>query len=214
MLVKATRIAFEYHRKYRKDVFIDLNCFRRWGHNEMDDPTFTNPLIYKIINNRQTIPNMYRQQLEESEILKTEESEEIISKYRNYLEEASKKAEKYVPQATYFTDRWTGFQQAKPILTTWDTGVDVNLIKFVAKKSVDGKGKLKIHPTLLKNHIQTRIKKVDNGKYLDWSTAETAAFGTLMYQGYNVRLSGQDVGRGTFSQRHIMLIDQSTGGKS
>lgn len=211
MLVKATRIAFEYQRKYRKDVFIDLNCFRRWGHNEMDEPTFTNPLLYKIINNRQSIPDVYRQKLEKMEILKTEESEEIIRKYTNYLEEAFKKSDKYVPQATYFSGRWAGFQQAKPTLTTWETGVDVNLIKFVVKKSVERKENLKIHPTLIKSHIQTRIKKLDNGEYLDWSMAETAAFGTLMYQGFNVRLSGQDVGRGTFSQRHMMLVDQSTG---
>lgn len=213
MLVKATRIAFDYQRKFRKDVFVDLNCFRKWGHNEMDDPTFTNPLVYKIINNRKSVPDMYKEKLEECGILKKQESEEIISEYTKWLSESLKKVDKYVPQSTYFSGRWMGFQQAQENLTIWDTGINVDLIKHVVNKSVEVKKNFNIHPTLLKNHVQARIRKIASGEFLDWSTAEAAAFGTLIYQGYNVRISGQDVGRGTFSQRHAMLVDQSTGGE-
>lgn len=212
MVVRATRIAYEYQRKFRKDVFIDMNCFRRWGHNELDDPMFTNPLIYKIIQNRRSVPDLYREKLEESGVLTKEETEAIISKHTDFLSKALKQVDNYIPQPTYFTHRWQGFQQAQRSLTSWDTGVDVGLIKYIANKSVKLHDDLTIHPQLMKSHVQARLKKVAAGEHLDWSTAETAAFGSLLYQGYNVRISGQDVGRGTFSHRHAMIVDQSTGG--
>ncbi|XP_063972436.1 probable 2-oxoglutarate dehydrogenase E1 component DHKTD1 homolog, mitochondrial isoform X2 [Diachasmimorpha longicaudata] len=211
MVVRATRMAFAYQRKFRKDVFIDMNCFRRWGHNELDDPTFTNPIIYKLIHNRSSVPDLYKSQLEASGILTSSQSEEIISKHTNFLGNALKQVDNYIPQPSYFTHRWMGFQQAQTSLTSWDTGVDLELLKYVVSKSVQLQKDLDIHPQVLKNHVQGRLKKLESGDHLDWSTAETAAFGSLLYQGYNVRISGQDVGRGTFSQRHAMIVNQSTG---
>ncbi|KAF4523201.1 hypothetical protein B566_EDAN002460 [Ephemera danica] len=143
MLVKATRIAFQYQRTFRKDVFIDVNCFRRWGHNELDDPTFTNPKLYKLIHSM------------------------------NYLKQ-----------------QWSSMVLAQPVVSTWNTGA--------------------VHPHLLKMHIQPRIQKLNAGVGLDWATAEALAMGSLLHQGFNIRISGQDVGRGTFSQRHVMLVNQDT----
>ncbi|XP_008552671.1 probable 2-oxoglutarate dehydrogenase E1 component DHKTD1 homolog, mitochondrial [Microplitis demolitor] len=210
-VVRATRIAFNYQRKFRKDVFVDINCFRRWGHNELDDPTFTNPLIYKIIKSRKSVPDQYQEQLETLNVIKKEECETIKTKHTSWLNDALKQTDNFVPQPTYFTHRWSGFSQAKSTLTSWDTGVDLDLLRFIIRKSVTLKDDVDVNPTLLKNHIKSRLQKLDKNEPLDWSTAEAAAFGSLLYQGYNVRLSGQDVGRGTFSHRHAMIVDQTTG---
>ncbi|XP_057340582.1 probable 2-oxoglutarate dehydrogenase E1 component DHKTD1 homolog, mitochondrial [Microplitis mediator] len=210
-VVRATRIAFNYQRKFRKDVFVDINCFRRWGHNELDDPTFTNPLIYKIIKSRKSVPDQYQEQLETLNVIKNEECETIKTKHTSWLNDALKQTDNFVPQPTYFTHRWSGFTQAKSTLTSWDTGVDLDLLRFIIRKSVTLKDDVDVNPTLLKNHIKSRLQKLDRNEPLDWSAAEAAAFGSLLYQGYNVRLSGQDVGRGTFSHRHAMIVDQTTG---
>ncbi|XP_034952353.1 probable 2-oxoglutarate dehydrogenase E1 component DHKTD1 homolog, mitochondrial [Chelonus insularis] len=210
-VIKATRIAFEYQRKFRKDVFVDMNCFRRWGHNEMDEPSLTNPLMYKIINDRRSVPDRYREKLESRYIVNKQENEQIISEYHASLINALKQVDNYIPQPSYFTHQWEGFQQAQSTLTTWDTGVDLSLLHYIINKSVTLKDNSKIHPSLLKSHVQARLNKLESGEHLDWATAETAAFGSLLYQGYNVRVSGQDVGRGTFSHRHAMIVDQSTG---
>ncbi|KAG7199330.1 hypothetical protein KM043_018178 [Ampulex compressa] len=211
MVVRATRIAFKYQRKFRKDVFVDLNCFRRWGHNELDDPLFTNPIIYKIIQNRRSTPDEYVESLIKSNKFSKEEADNIINKHNAWLYQALKQADNYVPQPAYFTDRWSNMRQPESSITEWDTGVDLNLLRFVAEKSVQFSNDSNIHPQLLKSHVQSRLKKIAEGGHLDWSTSEALAFGSLLYQGYNVRISGQDIGRGTFSQRHAMLVDQSTG---
>ncbi|XP_053979325.1 probable 2-oxoglutarate dehydrogenase E1 component DHKTD1 homolog, mitochondrial [Hylaeus volcanicus] len=213
MVVRATRIAFEYQRRFRKDVFIDLNCFRRWGHNELDDPVFTNPLIYKIINNRpKSVPDRYVEKLIKSNVLSMEKAKDIVKNHKAWLNRALKQVDNYIPQPAYFAGLWSEMQQADATVTQWDTGVDLNLLKFIALKSVHAEDDSAIHPQLMKNHIQSRLKKVTNDERLDWATAEALAIGSLLYQGYSVRISGQDVGRGTFSHRHAMLVDQSTGG--
>ncbi|KAH0555015.1 probable 2-oxoglutarate dehydrogenase E1 component DHKTD1 homolog, mitochondrial [Cotesia glomerata] len=210
-VVRATRIAFNYQRKFRKDVFVDINCFRRWGHNELDEPMFTNPLIYKLIRSRRMVPEQYRETLETLGVVENEECDKIIEKHTSWLNDAFKQTDNFVPPVTYFTHRWAGFEQAKSTLTSWDTGVNSDLLKFIIRKSVTVDDDVDVNAGLQKSHIQARLSKLDNNEPLDWSTAEAAAFGSLLYQGYNVRISGQDVGRGTFSHRHAMILDQTTG---
>ncbi|CAK9802746.1 Probable 2-oxoglutarate dehydrogenase E1 component DHKTD1 homolog, mitochondrial [Anthophora quadrimaculata] len=209
-VVRATRIAFKYQRTFRKDVFVDLNCYRRWGHNELDDPFFTNPLIYKIIQNRPSVPDRYLDKLVKNDVLSMDKAKNIINKHNKQLNEALNQVDNYIPQPAYFTGLWSGIQQADASITQWDTGVDLSLLRFIAEKSVHIDDDSIIHPKLMKSHIQPRLNKVANDEQLDWATAEALAIGTLLYQGYNVRISGQDIGRGTFSHRHAMLIDQST----
>ncbi|XP_035740721.1 probable 2-oxoglutarate dehydrogenase E1 component DHKTD1 homolog, mitochondrial isoform X1 [Vespa mandarinia] len=211
MVVRATRIAFKYQRKFKKDVFIDINCFRRWGHNELDDPTFTNPRIYKIIQNRSSVPDRYVEKLIKSNILTKAKKENIVKEHNKWLSEALKQVESYVPEASYFSGRWTGMKQAEPNITQWDTGIDIDLLRFIGERSVHVETNLNIHRQLLKTHIQGRLKKLMSGEKLDWATAEALAIGSLLHQGYNVRISGQDIGRGTFSHRHAMFADQNTG---
>lgn len=212
MVVRAARIAFKYQRQFRKDVFVDLNCFRRWGHNELDDPTITNPLMYKIIQNRASIPDRYVEKLIDVNIITREKVTDIVKNHTVWLNKTLKESSKIVSgQSDIYGGRWAKMKQAETNITRWDTGVERDLLQFVGEKSVQVPPNFNIHPHLLKNHIQNRLKKIENGNALDWSTAEALAIGSLLYQGYNVRISGQDVGRGTFSQRHAMLVDQSTG---
>ncbi|KAG5337672.1 DHTK1 dehydrogenase, partial [Acromyrmex charruanus] len=212
MVVRAARIAFKYQRHFRKDVFVDLNCFRRWGHNELDDPTITNPLIYKIIQNRASVPDRYAEKLVDINILTRENVENIIDNHITWLNKTLKESSKDASRpSTVYAGRWAKMKQAEANITQWDTGVELGLLHFVGEKSVQMPPNFAIHPQLLKNHVQNRLKKIESGNALDWSTAEALAIGSLLYQGYNVRISGQDVGRGTFSQRHAMLVDQSTG---
>ncbi|KAL0103441.1 hypothetical protein PUN28_017599 [Cardiocondyla obscurior] len=213
VVLRAAKIAFKYQRQFRKDVFIDLNCFRRWGHNELDDPTITNPVTYKIINNRASVPDQYVEKLIDLKILTRESVENIVENHTAWLNRALKESSKDISKqlTTYLTGRWSKIKQAEANITQWNTGVDLDLLRLVGTKSVQIPRDFDIHPQLFKNHVQSRLKKLESGNTLDWSTAEALAIGSLLYQGYNVRISGQDVGRGTFSHRHAMLVDQSTG---
>ncbi|XP_041968163.1 probable 2-oxoglutarate dehydrogenase E1 component DHKTD1 homolog, mitochondrial [Aricia agestis] len=210
LVLKATRIAFEYQRKFRKDVFIDYNCFRRWGHNEMDDPTFTNPLVYKVIHSRRSIPDMYANKLVSEGVVSEAEIADIGTNYTQYLQQQHEAVKTYKPEADYFSEQWSSMSPAPAAVETWDTGVDLNTLKSIGVASVNLPGDFEVHSHLAKTHIRNRLNKLSEGTALDWSTAEALAFGSLLLEGRHVRLSGEDVGRGTFSHRHAMLVDQRT----
>ena len=209
-VVKATRVALEYRNKFRKDVFVNLICFRRWGHNELDDPTFTNPALYSVIHARRSVPDEYVEKLISEEVMSKAEHEEIIAKHTGVLNGNYDQIETYSPQRTNLKHNWSGISEASGNLTQWDTGINSLILKFVGKQSVQVPESFSIHPHLLKHHIEGRIRKVESGTNIDWGTAEALALGSLLYQGFNVRISGQDVGRATFSHRHAMLVDQNT----
>ncbi|KAL1129820.1 hypothetical protein AAG570_012764, partial [Ranatra chinensis] len=208
-VVRATRIAVEYQRKFRKNVFVDLNCYRRWGHNELDDPTFTNPLIYAAINEKRSIPDMYALEMAKEGIASVEEVAEIEKSHSSYLNGCLKNVGSFVP-TNHLEGEWKGFSQAPNAITVWDTGYDTQMLQLIGAKSVSYPETFNVHPHLQKHHIQGRLSKIYKGKPLDWATAEALAFGSLLLEGYNVRISGQDVGRGTFSQRHALFVDQKT----
>ncbi|KAF5299098.1 hypothetical protein FQR65_LT09456 [Abscondita terminalis] len=208
---KAARLAMKYQRQFRKDVFVDMNCYRRWGHNEVDEPTFTNPQLYKIIHSRShTVPDKYVAQLEEKGVMTKTAAEMEVNCYYEWLNKQLANADVYEPEDPSFQKQWKDYVQAQDLITTWDTGVHPQLLTTVGNKSVAYPEGFKVHPHLQKTYINTRLKKMSEGVNVDWATAETLAIGSLLYEGYNVRLSGQDVGRGTFSHRHIMLVDQET----
>ncbi|GAB0099368.1 Probable 2-oxoglutarate dehydrogenase E1 component DHKTD1 homolog, mitochondrial [Sergentomyia squamirostris] len=208
-LTLITQLAYDYQREFRSDVFIDLNCFRRWGHNELDDPTFTNPALYNIIHNRKSVPDKYTDMLVEENEMTREEVNKIVEEQTNFLTSELNQVDAYEPDHWYFRKQWAGMKQAGGEVTIWDTGLDYSLLGYIGVKSVAYPENFQIHPHLDKTHVTGRIKKINEGR-IDWATAEAMAFGSLMYQGHNVRLSGEDVGRGTFSHRHVMLVDQKT----
>ncbi|XP_066134886.1 2-oxoadipate dehydrogenase complex component E1 isoform X3 [Saccopteryx bilineata] len=209
-VVRATRLAFEYQRQFRKDVIVDLLCYRQWGHNELDEPFFTNPVMYKIIRARKSIPDTYAEHLIANGLMTQEEVSEIKASYYAKLNENLTKVADYSPPATHLQAHWQGLAQPEARITTWDTGVPLDLLRFIGGKSVQVPEELQMHSHLLKMHVQSRLEKVLDGTKLDWATAEALALGSLLAQGFNVRLSGQDVGRGTFSQRHAMVVCQKT----
>lgn len=196
VVAQVTELAMEYQREFRKDIFIDLNCYRQWGHNELDDPTFTNPSLYKIIHSRKTVPDSYANKLVEQNVVSADYVEKIKTEYYNKLNEQLKN-EQLAPHQSCLTKQWSGISQASRNLTTWDTGMNNNILRYIGIKSVEYPKTFNAHKHLEKTHIQGRIKKMNSqDAKIDWATAESLAIGSLLYQGFNVRISGQDVGRG------------------
>lgn len=188
-------------------------CFRKYGHNELDDPSFTNPLMYKIINSRETVPNMYKKVLIDEKLTSAGSVEQETQNFESWLSQALSKVEtdnyKFEKKNSYLNKQWSEMKlSSNNEKSTWNTGCNLDLLKFVGVKSVSYPQELSIHPTIERAHVQKRLERLREGKKIDWSTAEALAIGSLISQGFGVRISGQDVGRGTFSHRHAMLVDQ------
>ncbi|XP_060770497.1 2-oxoadipate dehydrogenase complex component E1-like isoform X2 [Neoarius graeffei] len=209
-VLRATRLAVEYQRRFRKDIIVDLLCYRQWGHNELDEPFFTNPAMYKIIRSRKSIPDSYADQLISEGLMTEEECSQIKTAYYSFLSESLANMTFYSPPPTNLQGRWGDLIEPQNRVSTWDTGVTVPLLQYVGAKSVEVPEEIQVHSHLVKMHIKSRLQKLEAGSALDWSTAEALAFGTLLCQGFDVRISGQDVGRGTFSQRHAMVVCQES----
>ncbi|KAM4733569.1 2-oxoadipate dehydrogenase complex component E1 [Anableps anableps] len=209
-VLRAARLAVDYQRQFRKDIILDLICYRQWGHNELDEPFFTNPAMYKIIRSRQSIPDSYSDQLISEGLMTEAERAEIKSSYYGMLNDKLSGMTLYSLPPTNLQGRWGDLVEPQARVTSWDTGVPAQLLQFIGAKSVDIPEQISLHSHLLKTHVQSRLQKLEEGTKLDWSTAEALAFGSLLCQGFNIRISGQDVGRGTFSQRHTMLVCQET----
>ena len=195
-VAKVTCIAVEYQKTYKKDVVIDLIGWRKMGHNELDEPAFTQPKMYEKIRNLPSTPQSFAQ-----ETLSRSEIEEIERAAFEKLEQASRNAKDFKPELI-------GIQK------DWKSGICKNVteevLKSVAIESVKLPENFTIHPRLQKHHVEHRLKQLEEDK-IDWVTAEAMAFGSLIREGFSVRLSGQDVARGTFSQRHLRFHDQKTG---
>ncbi|PVV03591.1 hypothetical protein BB560_001919 [Smittium megazygosporum] len=209
-VARAVEVAFAYRDHFRKDVVIDLIGFRRRGHNEMDEPDFTQPLMYKIIRNRKSAPKLYEESLIKSGVITQEKADQFRKYITDKAELARSNAKSYNPEIDAFQGKWSHISRAKGNDPIPETGVDKNLLVKVGKASVNLSPEVITHPRLEKYHIQSRLKRLEAGTGIDWSTAEALAFGSLLAEGYSVRLSGEDVGRGTFSQRHAMIVCQNT----
>lgn len=136
-MASVTRLAFNYQREFHKDVFIDFMCFRRWGHNELDDPTFTNPAIYQLIANRKSVPDLYAAKLVHENIVTEEFVQQVSDRHQRYLNEELTNMASYEPEAYYFHKQWQGIEQASASsITTWDTGMDYHILHHVGKQSV------------------------------------------------------------------------------
>lgn len=209
-VLSACRLAMSYRHRFRKDVLVDLLCFRRWGHNELDDPSFTQPIMYGSINSRPSIPDAYIKKASEEGSINSQEIAERVSQKMTEWNQCLKEVDAS-PDHAYHSirqGRWSSCAPAPSHIASWDTGIDGELLKFIGAKSVEVPEEFNLHPHLKRTFVDARLKKLEEGTNLDWATAESLALGSLLYQGFNVRMSGQDVGRGTFSHRHAMLVDQ------
>ena len=206
-VVHCARIATEFRQQFNRDVVIDMICYRRFGHNEGDEPSFTQPLMYKKIRQHQTTLNVYGEKLIKEGIITVEEFNKNKKQFRNLLDDQLKTAKEYKPKIEWFEGVWSRFKPSKGKDKRGITGVSLDIIKRIGKKITHIPENFNAHSTIRKI-FENKQKMFENGKGFDFATAEQLAFATLLDEGTPVRLSGQDSGRGTFSQRHSVLRDQ------
>ncbi len=207
-VVHVAKIAIEFRQRFRKPVVIDMFCYRRHGHNEADEPAFTQPLMYQRIAKHPSVVEIYADRLVNERLLTPAEVEKIQAGFRAYLEEEFAAGEAYRPnRADWLDGKWSGIGHAEEGARRGVTGVDIDLLKDVGRKLTSFPKSFTPHKTIVRI-LANRRKMIDEGNGIDWATAEALAFGTLLVEGFPVRLSGQDSERGTFSQRHAVLMDQ------
>ncbi len=208
------QLAADYRHKFHKDVVIDIVCYRRHGHNEGDQPMFTQPKMYEKIKGHPTTLELYTKQLTEEKSFTASETEEHKQWVWSTLDKAFEVSKEYQPTSKeWLSSSWDGFPSPRElkenVLEARSTGVDFDLLKKVGDTVSSYPEGFEVHRNL-QRILKTRGKSVADGQGIDYSTAEALAFGTLALEKVNVRVSGQDVERGTFSQRHAVLHDQKT----
>ena len=212
-VVHISRIAMEFRQEFKKDVIIDLFCYRRHGHNEGDEPMFTQPLMYKKIAQQPTTREIYSDQLVAEGVLSAAEADRMVGDFEATLEQDFEAASGYKPnQADWLEGAWTGIESARGEARRGKTGVASKTLKNIGRALMQIPDDFNANSKIIRQ-FRTRGERIEAGEGIDWATAESLAFGTLLVEGTPVRLSGQDCGRGTFSQRHAMIVDQETEGK-
>ena len=208
------KLAIEFRHSFGRDIVIDMWCYRRFGHNEGDEPSFTQPLMYAAIRKHPLISEIYGQRLIEEGVVDAGWIAQHTKAYVDHLEEEFQAAVSYVPnKADWFEGRWAGFGRPdEPVLGRRNiaTGISDNPVAKLGHALTTIPPGFHIHKTLGRI-LEAKRAMFESGANFDWATAEAMAFGSLILEGHNVRLSGQDSGRGTFSQRHAMWVDQETG---
>ncbi len=209
-VVYAAKIAIEFRQKFHKPVVIDMICYRRFGHNEGDEPAFTQPIMYKKIRKHPTTLTLYADKLMKDGVLTQDDIEAQRAQFRAKLDAEHETGQAYKPnKADWLDGKWSGMKQAKinDDPRKGSTGVDMDVLKKIGTKLTEVPEGFEAHRTI-QRFMKNRRTMIDTGQGLDWATAEAMAFGTLAAEGHPIRLSGQDVERGTFSQRHSVLYDQ------
>ncbi|MBI4924600.1 MAG: 2-oxoglutarate dehydrogenase E1 component [Bdellovibrio sp.] len=208
-----SKLATEYRQKFNTDVFIDIICYRRHGHNESDEPAFTQPAMYKKIKAHHTTREIYEKKLVKSSILTEIESKNMFDEIMLDLTQAQKHAQEKIPQpyVSVFEGQWSGFRQPtyKDIFTQITTSVSEEILKQLSDKLNHVPPTFALHPKL-NRFFKTRNHSVQEGCDIDWGNGEILAYATLLLENHAVRLSGQDSGRGTFTHRHAILYDYNT----
>ncbi|KAI8915104.1 thiamine diphosphate-binding protein [Entophlyctis helioformis] len=213
-VVYACELASEWRAKFKKDVVIDIVCYRRYGHNEIDQPGFTQPLMYQKISQMTPVLEKYIQQLLAEGSVTQAEVDSMKQRIWNILEENYTASKDYKASSKeWVSSSWTDIKPpaelASQTVTSRSTGVELDLLKHIGVSAATYPPDFKVHSNLGRI-LKAREKSVMDGDGIDWATAESMAFGSLLAEGNHVRLSGQDVERGTFSQRHALLHDQNT----
>ena len=215
----AMNLALKIRQKFHCDVFIDLICYRKYGHNEGDEPAFTQPLQYQLIRKKITVREIYRDSLIKQGVLEKQMAEDLEKEFKSSLQEELKEGralnqETKKRQNLLEEEKSTEVAVEKNPFEVIDTGCSLDKIKTISSRFCSVPEGFSIHRKLLKT-VQDRTRMLDEAsdKKVDWGMAETLAFGTLLWEGTHVRLSGQDSRRGTFGHRHVMWIDQKTASK-
>ncbi len=211
-VVFAAKVAMEFRQKFKKPVVIDMFCYRRFGHNETDEPGFTQPLMYKKIGAHKNVVALYGERLVADGTITEPEFEEMKAAYRKNLDDALSVATDYkANKADWLDGRWAGMKAAadQDDARRGQTGYPIEKLKELGLKLTKLPKSFKPHKTMTRV-LDARRKMIEDGAGIDWASAESLAYGSLLSEGIKIRLSGQDVQRGTFSQRHAVLVDQET----
>jgi 2-oxoglutarate dehydrogenase E1 component len=209
-VVHATKIATEFRQRFNKPVVVDMFCYRRFGHNESDEPSFTQPLMYKKIRSHPTTLEIYSERIVKAGLLTAEQVAGRIDAFKQQLETEFEASNSFRPnKADWLDGRWSGLGRAEGEAQRGETGVDLKILNDIGRKLSEVPEGFNIHKTI-QRFMDNRRKMIDTGEGIDWGMAEALAFGTLLNEGFKVRLSGQDSERGTFVQRHSVLNDQET----
>ncbi|QFT58967.1 2-oxoglutarate dehydrogenase E1 component [Sulfitobacter sp. THAF37] len=210
-VVHAARVATEFRQKFHKDVVIDLICYRRFGHNEGDEPMFTNPIMYKKIKGQKTTLSLYSDRLVQDGLVPEGEIEDMKADFQKKMNEEFEAGKDYRPnKADWLDGKWSHLDRSKnKKYQRGKTAISKETLADVGKALTTAPDSFPLHKTVGRL-LDAKATMFEEGKGFDWATAEAIAFGSLLTEGYKVRLSGQDSARGTFSQRHSALINQET----
>jgi len=209
-VVHAARVATEYRQKFGKDVVIDVFCYRRFGHNEGDEPMFTQPIMYAKIKRQKTTLQLYTDRLVADGLIPEGEIEDEKAAFQARLNEEFEAGKTYRPnKADWLDGRWSDLNPHSGQYERGKTSIRKDTFKQVGAALTRLPDGVTAHKTV-QRLLETKREMIDTGKGIDWATAEALAFGSLLLEGYPVRLAGQDSTRGTFSQRHSAIVDQET----
>ncbi|MBA4765179.1 2-oxoglutarate dehydrogenase E1 component [Qipengyuania huizhouensis] len=207
----ACKLAIEYRQTFGRDIVIDMWCYRRFGHNEGDEPSFTQPLMYSQIRNHPKVSTIYAERLEKEGVIEPGYGDKLSQEFNAHLEEEFAAAKDYKPnEADWFGGRWAGMNKPADPETARrnvETAIDKKLFDSLGRTLTTVPEGITIHKTLGRV-LDAKREMFASGEGFDWATGEALAFGSLVTEGFGVRLSGQDSGRGTFSQRHAVWVDQ------
>jgi len=209
-VVNAFEVAIEWRQDFMEDILIDVICYRRNGHNELDQPLFTQPVLYKKIAQHPSTCKLFERKLVNEGVASEEEVKEITDWVQHIYDKEFELAKNYEPaEDEWIANRWKGFKSPRQQSRIRETGVDIDVLRDIGLKTTEVPKGFVLHRQL-KKILEARAKTVADGEGIDWATAEALAFGTLLKEGNHVRLTGQDVERGTFSHRHAVLHDQES----
>ncbi|NBD29879.1 MAG: 2-oxoglutarate dehydrogenase E1 component [Alphaproteobacteria bacterium] len=209
-VVHAAKVATEFRQKFHKDVVIDMICYRRFGHNEGDEPMFTNPIMYKKIKQQKTTLTLYTERLVKDGLIPEGEVEEQKAGFQSYLNDEFEAGKDYKPnKADWLDGKWSHMDRKQEDYQRGETAIKPKTFDEIGRALTTVPEGFPIHKTVGRL-LETKQKMFETGEGFDWATAEALAFGSLMTEGYPVRLAGQDSARGTFSQRHSAIVNQET----
>jgi 2-oxoglutarate dehydrogenase E1 component len=209
-VVEAAIAAAEYRREFSKDVVLDLFCYRRQGHNEGDEPAFTQPLMYRTIARHPTTRQLYAKRLVDEGVIPAGEAEAMAARFVARLESEFDAAKNYRPnRADWLEGAWAGLAAASDGDRRGDTAVATELLRELGHGLVTVPEGFRLNPKIARQ-LDAKRAAIETGEGIDWATAEALAIAALCAEGTHVRMSGQDSGRGTFSHRHAVLVDQET----
>ncbi|MBR0660034.1 2-oxoglutarate dehydrogenase E1 component [Neoroseomonas oryzicola] len=212
-VVFCARMAAEFRMQFGADIVLDIVCYRRHGHNESDEPAFTQPIMYNRIKEMRTTRTLYAERLAREGSLAAEDSKAMYDAFNATLEDAFQAAQSFKPnKADWLEGHWTGLKSAtagEEVEKLHDTAVPLDTLREVGAALCRYPADFNVNSKIARQ-LEAKKQAIETGEGLDWATGEALAFGTLLLEGHRVRLSGEDVQRGTFSHRHAYLIDQQT----